>query len=138
MTNQQMESAVELLKEQVEGLKGRVGMLEIVAKNTVAAAGPEEPLERMVKVIQINVAPKTKMVVEDKRKVLKLVEGGKEYFCITAEEQRIFAENNPGVKTESFKVELQEAAAEKYLNDPENKKQFTKKIEKKVEETVNA
>ena len=107
MTNQQLENEVENLKEKFEMLKGKVELLEILAKQP-AVPKVEEVQIKLVKVKQINA-------------------NGKSYFCKTQQEQQVFAENNPGVKTESFDIELQEATAEKYLNDPENIKQFTKK-----------
>jgi hypothetical protein len=70
-----------------------------------------------------------------RRKVTQIIVGKKSYFCTTPEEERIFAENNPDVKTETFKIELLISTAEKYLNDPENVKQFTKKEEIPTTET---
>lgn len=105
MTKDEMESDLIRLQEKVGVLESKMGLLEIIVKK-------QEPLEpeqdKMVKVTQINA-------------------NGKRYFCQTPQEQQIFAENNPGVKTESFNVELQAETAKSYLNDPENKKQFTKK-----------
>lgn len=68
-----------------------------------------------------------------RKKVTQIIVGKKSYFCTTPEEERIFAENNPDIKTETFKIELLISTAEKYLNDPENKKQFTRPVEEKVE-----
>lgn len=108
LTKEQIESELESLKERFEFLKSKVDLLEILAKSRVAAPSPEAQIEPMVKVKQINA-------------------GGKRYFCKTIQEQQIFAENNPGVKTESFDIELQSETAKGYLEDPENIKQFTKK-----------
>lgn len=107
MTKDEIESDLIRLQETVEVLKSKMDLLEIIVKQPKAPQA-EETQVKLVKVIQINM-------------------GKKSYFCKTAEEQQIFAENNPGVKTESFNIELQEVTAEKHLNDPENKKQFTKK-----------
>jgi len=49
------------------------------------------------------------------------------YWCQTKEQEVIFKDNNPGVRTETFNVQLLKSTAIKYLNDPENMKQFTKK-----------
>lgn len=48
------------------------------------------------------------------------------YFCSTPEQERVFAENNLNVKTETFRIELLTSTANRYLNNQENKKQFTK------------
>ena len=45
-------------------------------------------------------------------------------FCQTKEQERIFTERNPGVRTETFEIQLLKSTAIKYLNDPENMKQF--------------
>lgn len=64
---------------------------------------------------------------EPTTRVIQINAEGKRYFCSTPEEQQIFTENNPDVKTESFNLELPISTADKYLNDPENKKQFIKR-----------
>ncbi len=93
------------------------------------AATTEKP--KNMDVIQINTKPKMAKAKFDKRGQMienaKVVVPGKKYFCITPEEQQVFSENNPGVETETFKVELPVFIANRYLNDPENKKQFTVK-----------
>lgn len=94
------------LQEKVDELENRVQLLEIIAKQGLKVSA--EPTQTVKKVIQINAK-------------------GKRYFCETTQEQQVFSENNPGVKTETFSIELPVADADKYLNDPENKKQFTKK-----------
>jgi hypothetical protein len=55
------------------------------------------------------------------------VERGRIYFCQDKEDALILAENNPGKRTESFTVQLLKSTAVKYLNKPENIKEFTKK-----------
>jgi hypothetical protein len=57
--------------------------------------------------------------------VIQINAKGRKYFCTTRQEQEAFAANNPNVEMEIFNIELSAAAAKKYLNDPENKKQFT-------------
>ena len=49
------------------------------------------------------------------------------YWYQTKEQEVIFKENNPGVRTESFNVQLLKSTAIKYLNAPGNMKQFIKK-----------
>lgn len=51
--------------------------------------------------------------------------GRKPYFCQTKEQELIFKENNPDVRTESFSIQLLKSTAIKKLNDPRNVKQFT-------------
>ena len=65
-------------------------------------------------------------MAEKTKKVVQINANGKSYFCTTNQEQQIFSENNPDVETETFTLELPVAVANGYLNDPENKKQFTK------------
>lgn len=135
MTKEQMESELENLKEKFELLAGKVELLEIIAKQPVAPKVEESPTVKLVKLIQINVKPK---YVYDKTKGItttRMTEKGRSYFCRTPDEQLIFNENNPGADTETFTIEVQEAVAKKYLEDPDNKAQFEKKAP--VEETVN-
>jgi hypothetical protein len=60
-------------------------------------------------------------------RVIQINAGSKKYFCKTTQEQRVFLENNPNAKTESFTIDLPDFIAKKYLNDAENKKQFQEK-----------
>lgn len=123
-----------LTLEEIEELKKALGIKE---------PAPEPEIEKPVKVIQINT-------------------DGKEYFCKTEEEKRIFFENNPDAKkyrcipcgerfnnpaisegkilvcikchsqnifvnTETFGIELTPYNADKRINNPANKRQFTRK-----------
>ena len=97
----------EEINERIKGLVNRVELLEIVAK-AQSQSVPQSESTSIKKVIQINAK-------------------GKTYFCTTSQEQQIFTENNPGVETETFNIELPPTVADRYLNNPENKKQFTKK-----------
>lgn len=117
MTKEQMESDLIQLGEKLENLAGKVGLLEILIKKQAEEmtmminkqpAEPPPPANLMKKFIQINA-------------------NGKTYLCSTAREEQIFSENNPGVETERFNLELTAEQADRYLNDPENKKQFIKK-----------
>lgn len=101
---------LDFVEARCDDLTNRVELLEIIAKKT----GPAEPEgERSRKVTQINM-------------------GGKKFICVTAEEESIFAQNNPGVEVETYHIELPEHVIQGYLDDPENMKQFTRK------EKVNA
>lgn len=51
------------------------------------------------------------------------------YFCQTKEQERIFMEKNPGIRTETFEIQLLESTAIKYIENPENMKQFPEKKE---------
>lgn len=67
-------------------------------------------------------------IMTDKEGNILYVEVGRGlYFCQTKEQESIFAENNPGIRTETFGIQLLKSTAIKYLDDPENIKQFTKK-----------
>ncbi len=103
---------LDFLEARVDELTSKVELLEIIAKKTDSAEQQDEQ-ERQRKVTQINM-------------------GGKKYICETAAEVAIFAENNPGVKTDTYHIELPNHIIQGYLDDPENKKQFTRK------EKVNA
>lgn len=120
---------IEELQEKVDALENRVQLLEIIAKKQLVVETKTEPDETK-KVIQINTLPKlAKARYNNKGELIekeKVIESGKSYFCTTPQEQHIFSENNPSVETESFNVDLPVLVANEYLNDPENKKQFTK------------
>lgn len=67
-------------------------------------------------------------IMTDKEGNILYVEVGRQpYFCQTKEQESIFAENNPGIRTETFGIQLLKSTAIKYLDDPRNIKQFTKK-----------
>ena len=48
-------------------------------------------------------------------------------FCQTPEDEAIYKANNPKARIETFGIQLLKSSAIKYLNDPENMKQFGKK-----------
>lgn len=95
------------IQEKLNDLENRVQLLEIIAKKQASETQPEPQQDKPKKIIQINAK-------------------GKKYFCETPQEQRIFSENNPGVKTETFNIEMPILIANERLNAPGNKKQFTK------------
>lgn len=45
-------------------------------------------------------------------------------FCQTSEQERMFGENNSGARIETFTIQLLKSTAIKFLNDPDNMKQF--------------
>ncbi len=94
--------------ERIDSLENRVELLEIIAKKGSPGGLSEEIQRDVKKVIQINAK-------------------GRKYFCETDLEQHLFTENNPGVVTESYNIELPTDIADRYLSNPENKKQFVKK-----------
>ena len=49
------------------------------------------------------------------------------YFCQDPEYAQVFSENNPDTRTETFTVQIRKSTAIKYLDAPENMKQFKKK-----------
>lgn len=81
-----------------------------------------EMLRRRVRELELDAEEPT---TRGHKRVIQIITGNKIYFCRTSEEEQIFSENNPGVKTETFHIELLNSTADKYLNDPENRKQFT-------------
>ncbi len=106
----EMTDRLDFLEARCDDLTNRLELLEIIAKK----GGTAEPEgEQSRKAIQINM-------------------GGKKYICETAKEEAIFAENNPGIVTETYRMDLPIHIIEGYRNDPENEKQFTRK------EKVNA
>ncbi len=46
------------------------------------------------------------------------------YFCQDPEDTLVFAENNPDTRTETFTVQIRKSTAIKYMDAPENMKQF--------------
>ncbi len=49
------------------------------------------------------------------------------YFCQDPEDALTFAENNLDTRTETFTVQIRKSTAIKYLDAPENMKQFEKR-----------
>ena len=101
-------------------------------------------------IIAYDFVEKRKVIERDKlgneigSKMVVIENGRKPYFCQTKEQELIFKENNPGVRTEdsnsgvrmeSFSIQLLKSTAIKYLDDPRNVEQFTKKEEQVSSET---
>ena len=125
--------------------------LAVTPKGTIAAPGLYEEVEQGDEVARGHVAVKEIIAYDfvEKRKVIErdklgneigskwvIIENGrKPYFCQTKEQELIFMENNPGVRTEdsnsgvrteSFSIQLLKSTAIKYMNGPRNVEQFTK------------
>ena len=73
-----------------------------------------EMLRRRVKELELDAEQPT---TRGHKRVIQIIAGKKIYFCRTSEEEMIFSENNPGVETETFHIELLNSTAEKYLNE---------------------
>ena len=95
-------------------------------------------------IIAYDFIEKKKVIERDKigneigSKIVIVENGRPPYFCQTKEQELIFLENNPGVRTEefnsgvrteSFSIQLLKSTAIKYMNDPRNVKEFTRKEE---------
>lgn len=66
---------------------------------------------------------------KDDEGIDRIIEKGRQpCFCQNREDVSIYAQNNPGVRTETFTIQVLKSTAIKYLNDPENMKQFGRKI----------
>jgi len=106
------------MEDKLDNIEHRLKLLEILATKGTPGIQQEAPQQQDKKVIQINA-------------------NGRKYICITQEQLHIFKENNPGVKMETYTIEMPDHIIDKYMNDPENKKQLTKK-EETIGVTVDA
>ena len=102
-------------------------------------------------IIAYDFVEKRKVIERDKMgneigsKMVIIENGRKPYFCQTKEQELIFKENNPGVRTEdfnsgvrteSFSIQLLKSTAIKYLDDPRNVKQFMRHVEEPTEDQI--
>jgi len=129
-------------KEEIDALKSQMQLLEIIARKSLEASPAEE--ETTKKVIQINVdgkryfcetqaekqtffanhpeAKKYKCNDCGERFDKPAVEDGKILVCVKCHSKSIF------INTETYSIgQMPVFIADKYLNDPENKKQFIRK-----------
>ena len=106
MTETKAETMYKELEQDENVAKGHIKVIEIIAYDVVGKKKNEDGKE---------------IIVE---------KGRAPYFCQEQEDELVFAENNPGVRTEKFTVQLLKSTAIKYLNNPENMKQFAKKAVK--------
>ena len=125
--------------------------LAVTPEGTTSAPKLYEEMEQMgdvarghvevKEIIAYDFVEKRKVIERDKMgneigsKMVIIENGRKPYFCQTKEQELIFKENNPGVRTEdfnsgvrteSFSIQLLKSTAIKYMDDPRNVKQFTK------------
>ena len=61
-------------------------------------------------------------------KTLYVEDGLSPYFCQDPEDENVFKENNPDLRTESFTVQLRKSTAIKYIDSPRNMKQFEREV----------
>ncbi len=62
-------------------------------------------------------------------KMKRVEKSRKPCFCQTPEDEAIYKANNPDARIETFGIQLLKSTAIKYLNSPENMKQFIKGVE---------
>jgi hypothetical protein len=113
------------------------GLYEEMEQGDEVARGHVEVKE----IIAYDFVEKRKVIERDKlgneigSKMVVIENGRKPYFCQTKEQELIFKENNPGVRTkdfnsgvrtESFSIQLLKSTAIKYLDEPRNVKEFTR------------
>lgn len=105
--------------EQEENVaRGHVAIIEIIAYDATKEPRRHLP-EKDGTIGQIR---------KDKDGNILYVENGRApYFCQDPEDALIFAENNPGVRTETFTVQVRKSTAIEYLDSPRNMEQFKKK-----------
>ncbi len=132
------------LAETPEGTTSAPGMYEEIEQGDEVAKGHVQVKE----IIAYDFVERKKVVERDKigneigSKWVIIEKGRPPYFCQTKEQELIFLENNPGVRevdsnkvvivasgvrTESFSIQLLKSTAIKYINDPRNVKEFTRK-----------
>lgn len=108
------------IQEKLAALENRIELLEIIAKKGTPEIQQETQRE----------------VQQETKKLIQINAKGKKYFCRNRQEQQLFKQNNPGVETEVFEVELAIPTADAYLDDPENKKQFAVIAKEELKESV--
>ncbi len=132
------------LAETPEGTTAAPTLYEEIEQGDDVAKGHVQVKE----IIAYDFVEKRRVIERDKlgneigSKMVIIENGRKPYFCQTKEQEVIFLENNPGVRTEdsnkviiaasgvrteSFDIQLLKSTAIKYLNDPRNVEQFTSK-----------
>ena len=77
-------------------------------------------------------------IMKDKDRNILYVEISRgPYFCQDPEDALIFAENNPTTRTETFTVQVRKSTAIKYLDAPQNMKQFEKQEDNVQSEPID-
>lgn len=134
------------LAETPKGTTSAPGMYEEIEQGDEVAKGHVQVKE----IIAYDFIERKKVIERDKigneigSKWVIIENGRLPYFCQTKEQELVFLENNPGireedsnrvviaasgVRTESFSIQLLKSTAIKYINDPRNVKEFTRKEE---------
>ena len=129
-------------KEEMDALKNQVHLLEIIARKQVPGTQLESQLAPMKKIIQINAEGKKYFceTAQEQQIFFKNHPNLKKFVCNTCDEKfdtpaKIrrcpkCGSENIYATFECFKVDLPVFAADEYLNDQENKDQFTRKENK--------
>ena len=99
--------------------RGHVEIIEIIAYDAT-----KEPMRHLPE--KDGTAGEIKKDKEGKTLYVEI--GRKPYFCQDPEDALVFAENNPGVRTETFTIQVRKSTAVKYLDSPRNMKQFERKV----------
>ena len=76
---------------------------------------------RVTELIAYDVVGKKK---NEDGKMVDVEKGRRPYFYQDSEDFHIFKKKNPKARIETFGIQLLKSIAEKYINDPENMKQF--------------
>lgn len=129
-------------REEMDELRDKIQLLQIIATKQASVIQPENQQQAVKKVTQINVGSKSYFCVTPQEKSIFFENNpnAKKYICKDCGERfdRPATENKKlicpkchsatiNVYTEIFTLELFDYIADKYLNDPENKKQFIRK-----------
>ena len=137
--------------------------LAVTPEGTTAAPTLYEEIEQgddvarghvqVKEIIAYDFVERRKVIERDKlgneigSKMVIIENGRKPYFCQTKEQELIFMENNPGVRTkdsnsgvraESFNIQLLKSTAIKYMNDPRNVKEFKRPAESQGDVPIGA
>lgn len=106
--------------EQEENVaRGHVEVIEIIAYKATKEPRRHPPERNQ---------DKGEIVKKDGQTLYVEVSSGP-YFCQDPEDAQVFTENNPDLRTESFTVQVRKSTAIKYLDAPENMKQFERKVQ---------
>jgi hypothetical protein len=128
MSNGQAQTSKETIKapvmyqeiEQEENVaRGHVAVIEIICYKATKKARRHPPEKNGLE----------GEIMKDKDGNTKYVEiSSGPYFCQDPEDEQLFTENNPDIRTESFTVQLRKSTAVKYIDAPDNMKQFERKV----------
>ena len=140
LLEQKTKEIEEKFQEKMAELENRAQLLEIIARKQVPGSPVESQLQPMKSVIEIIADGKTYFceTAQEKQIFFKNHPNLKKFVCNTCSEKfdtpaKIrrcpkCGSENIYATFECFKVDLPVFAADEYLNDPENKKQFVRKV----------